>query len=365
MQPSQSTSRFEPISRSPFGRTPDGELVELFTLRNRSGLSVDITNYGARIVKVLAPGSNGKFENITLGYDSFNEYANSDPGYFGATIGRVANRIGSARFTINGDEFHLNANNGANCLHGGLKGFDKKVWSSSAGPDSIAFNYLSPDGEEGFPGNLRTSVIYQLTGANRLRIHFEYESDAATPVMLTNHSYWNLRGAGKGDILDQILAIRSSMYTPVNSDLIPTGSVAGVEGTPVDFRTPKTIGRDIKELLTAATDGYDHNFIIDSQSKDLHQCARMFDPGSGRVLDVSSTYMNMQFYSGGFMNGLEGSGGIYIKHAGGAFEPQICPPDSINNSNFDSPVIPSNQPQRGIIEFKFGTATYDTAFSDW
>lgn len=327
------------IQQSAFGTTRDGKNVELFTLTNANGLVARIMTYGALLTELHVPDKQGRLANIVLGFDNLPQYEAGHP-YFGATVGRVANRIAGACFALNGSEYNLAANNGPNSLHGGLKGFDKMVWAakpvnSPTGP-AVQFSYLSPDGEEGYPGNLSVTVTYLLSDANELRIDYQATTDQPTPVNLTNHSYFNLAGAGNGDILGHVLALNADHYTPVNAQLIPTGQIAPVAGTPLDFTQPTAIGQRIGQV----PGGYDHNFVLSKPvSSALTLAAMVREPGSGRVMEVHTTQPGVQLYTGNFLDGsIRGIGGVYPKHFGFCLETQHYP-DSVHHANFPSIIL--------------------------
>jgi len=345
------------ISQKPFGQTKDGTPVTLFTLRNIRGAEARISNYGGLLISLKVPDRNGKLGDVVLGYDTLAEYLKESP-YFGALVGRYGNRIAKGKFTLDGKEYTLAVNNGPNALHGGLKGFDKVVWTPTlvatpAGP-GLKLTHLSPDGEEGYPGNLSVAVVYTLTEDNALRVDYTAMTDKATVINLTQHSYFNL--AGKGDILSHIVMIPADKFTPVDSTLIPTGELRPVEGTPFDFRTPTAIGARINlddEQLKFGN-GYDHNFVINKSLGELGLMARVYEPVSGRVLEVLSTEPGLQFYSGNFLDGtITGKGGrVYKFRDGFCMEPQHYP-DSPNKPEFPPVVIKPGQSYRNTIVFKF------------
>jgi aldose 1-epimerase len=324
----------------------DGKPVFLYTLRNPAGMEVTITNYGGTVTTIKAPDRNKKFDDVVLGFDSLAGYTSKDnTGYFGAIIGRYANRIAHGTFTLDGKVYHIPTNEGANMLHGGNRGFDKRVWdakeiSSAPGP-GLELHYLSPDGEEGFPGNLHVTVRYTLGAQNDLRIDYTATTDKNTVLNLTNHSYWNLSGAGSGTILDDKLTLMADRFTPVDSTLIPTGAIDSVAGTPLDFRKATAIGARINddyEQLKLGK-GYDHNFVLNSGGGSLALAAKVEDPKSGRVLEVETTQPGIQFYSGNFLNGkTSGIGGPFNYRAALALETQHFP-DSPNHSNFPSTAL--------------------------
>lgn len=327
-----------PVSQRVFGRLPDGSEVSLFTLTNAQGMSAAVTTYGALLVSLCAPDREGRLGEITLGFDSLDGYLGKHP-YFGATVGRYANRIAGARFVLDGQEYALAANDGANHLHGGMVGFDHRLWEADPfeedGDCGVCFSRTSPDGEEGYPGNLQVTATYTLTDMDELRIDLEAMTDKATPINLTNHAYFNLRG--HGDVLGHQLTLAASRYTPVGPALIPTGKLAKVAGTPLDFTTPHAIG----ERIAAVPGGYDHNFVLDRKADgQLFAAAHVEEPETGRVLEVSTTEPGIQLYTGNFLDGtLAGRGGIaYARHAGFCLEPQKAP-DSPNQKSFPNCIL--------------------------
>ena len=344
-----------PINKKPFGTGPNGEEIDLYTLRNVRGVEVSITNYGGTITSIKAPDRNGVFGDIVLGYETLDEYV-KNPRYLGALIGRHANRIARGEFSLNGVEYQLAQNNGANHLHGGVKGFDKRVWKGSEIESGLHLEYFSPDGEENYPGNLNVAVDYSLSDANELRIGYHATTDKDTIVNLTNHSYFNL--AGHGTILDHELTLYSESFTPVSRDLIPTGEIWRVENTAMDFRTSHTIGSRIdepfEELMFAG--GYDFNFALRGQDGTLRWVGRLRDPGSGRVMETYTTQPGMQFYSGNFLDGsLIGKGGVaYEKYAGLCLETQHYP-DTPNHPNFPSTVLRPGERYHETTVYRFTT----------
>jgi aldose 1-epimerase len=313
------------VSESSFGRTSDGQEVKLFTLRNKNGMVAKIMTQGATVTELLAPDKQGNFTNVLLGAKDFETYAKGFGGS-AAVIGRFANRIKNASFKIDGQEYKLAANNGKNHIHGGRRGFASVNWEGKALPDknAVAFTYLSKEGEEGYPGNLKVTVTYTLTDKNELRLDYEAETDKATPINLTNHAYFNL--AGGGDVLDHMLWLAADRYTPADSELIPTGEIASVKGTPLDFTKPARVGERIHELRPGLN-GYDHNFVINNGGKDLVLAARVMEPKSGRFMEVRTTEPGVQLYTGN-----------HLKHAGLCLETQHYP-DSINQPQFPSPLL--------------------------
>jgi aldose 1-epimerase len=345
-----------PLSHQPFGKAKDGTPVDLFTLRNSHGVEAKISNYGGIVVSLKVPDRGGKMGDVVLGYDNLEGYLKETP-YFGALVGRYGNRIAKGKFTLNGQQYTLATNNGPNALHGGLKGFDKVVWEPKilATPSGTALelHYLSKDGEEGYPGNLSVTAVYTLTDDNALKLEYTATTDKDTVLNLTHHSYFNL--AGKGDILSHEVMIDADKFTPVDSMLIPTGELRSVEGTPLDFRKSTVIGarinQDDEQMKLGG--GYDHNFIINKPLGALGVCARVYDPSSGRVLEVSSTEPGMQFYTGNFLSGtIKGKGGwVYQKRNAFCMEPQHYP-DSPNHPEFPSAVLKAGQTFKSTIIYK-------------
>jgi len=316
----------------------DGKKVQLFTLTNKNGVQIYISNYGGTITKWLVPDKNGKQTNIVLGFDDFSGYL-AKPPYFGATIGRYGNRIANAKFKIDNNTYTLAANNGKNNLHGGNKGFDKVVWDVVQTGDtvpSLTLSYLSKDGEEGFPGNLKATVKFTLNDTNELRIEYDAETDKPTPVNLTNHSYFNLTGDAAKNILGHTLWIAAGKYTPVDTTLIPTGEQASVKGTPFDFTQPHQIG----ERIAQVPGGYDHNFILTQKDEVSGLAAWLQDSASGRKLEVYTTEPGLQFYSGNFLNGsIKNSQGQPIQqYAALCLETQHFP-NSPNEPSFPSTIL--------------------------
>jgi aldose 1-epimerase len=329
----------EKSTKISWGKTPGGESVELYTLKNAGGSEARIMNYGGTVVSLKVPDRSGALGDVVAGLDSFEEYLKPPP-YFGAIIGRYGNRIGKARFSLDGMEYMLARNNGENSLHGGLRGFDKRVWTANQlSPQSLELAYLSKDGEEGYPGNLSATVIYTLTNANELKIDYSATTDKDTVVNLTNHSYFNL--AGEGDILAHQVMINADRFTPVDKGLIPTGELKSVAGTPFDFRTAKAIGERIEQqdeqLMFGG--GYDHNFVLNRSGSGLESAAKVTDPKSGRVMEVLTTEPGLQFYSGNFLDGtLKGKGRTYTRRSALCMETQHFP-DSPNKTSFPSTVL--------------------------
>jgi aldose 1-epimerase len=344
-----------PVKHKPFGRLSDGTAVDIYTLTNAHGIEARIMTYGAILVSLRLPDRKGKLEDVVLGFDDLAGYLGTHP-YFGAIVGRYANRIAKGRFTLNGLTYALARNNNGNSLHGGLKGFDKVVWKAEpvrdAGAVGVKLTYLSKDMEEGYPGNLAVTVVYTLTDADELRISYEATTDKATPVNLTNHAYWNLAGQGQGDILGHELEIEADKYTAVDSaaNLIPTGRILGVKGTPFDFTSPHAIG----ERIAQVEGGYDHNFVLRSGGGKMALAARVIEPVSGRVLEISTDQPGIQLYSGNFLDGtVKGKGGVaYQKHCGFCLETQHFP-DSPNHPDFPSTILEPGKKYATVTVHKF------------
>ncbi|MFB0517353.1 MAG: aldose epimerase family protein [Candidatus Neomarinimicrobiota bacterium] len=347
------------ITRILFGHTPDGRPVDLFTLTNANGIEAKITNYGCIVVSLKVPDRNGQLNDVVLGYNTLEEYLQNNP-YFGSIVGRYGNRIARGRFVLDGVEYTLATNDGENHLHGGLKGFDKVLWqaeeiSSKDGP-ALKLTYLSGDGEEGYPGNLSVEMVYTLTNANELKIDYFATTDKKTIVNLTHHSYFNLAGAGEGDILGHEMMINADHFVPVGPGLIPTGEARSVEGTPLDFTSPTPIGARINEddEQLRVGGGYDHNWVLNNYDGSLRLAARVYEPATGRVLELHTTEPGMQFYSGNFLDGSNiGKGGkVYQYRSAIALEAQHYP-DSPNNPQFPSTVLEPGQEYRQTTVYKF------------
>jgi aldose 1-epimerase len=325
------------VEKSGFGQTVDGKAVTMYTCVNRNGLVLKMIDYGATVVAVETPDRNGKKVNITLSFPNLEGYLQPNEPYFGATVGRYANRIGNAQFTLDGATYKLPANDGPNSLHGGTQGFDKRMWNAVTVENDegvgVHFSRLSPDGEEGYPGNLQVDVVYLLTNQDELKIDYRAKTDKATPVNLTNHCYWNLGGAGSGSILNEVLMINADSYLPVDKGLIPTGKIAPVEGTPFDFLQPTPIGERIDQV----PGGYDHCFVLRNQSGELALAARVRDPESGRVMEISTTQPGIQFYTGNFLNESAATGG-FPQHGAFCLETQHFP-NSPNEPSFPSTIL--------------------------
>lgn len=344
-----------------YGTLPDGSTAFLYTLKNKNGMEAAITNYGGIVVSLTAPDSHGIMKDIVLGYDSLASYVENNP-YFGALIGRYGNRIGKGRFRLNGVEHKLATNNGENHLHGGLKGFDKVLWEvrepEGQPGKSLVLRYQSKDGEEGYPGNLSVRVVYALSDSNELKIDYEATTDKPTVINLTHHSYFNLAGAGHGDILGHELQIMADTFTPVDGGLIPTGKLQPVKGTPMDFTLPMSIGSriDAKDEQLQRGGGYDHNWVLSKPDGSFGLAARVSDPNSGRVMEVWTTEPGLQFYSGNFLDGSNiGKGGVSYKHRYGfCLETQHFP-DSPNKPSFPSTVLEPGKTYSSSTLYRFLT----------
>jgi aldose 1-epimerase len=345
------------IKVEPFGKTADGQAVDVATMTNGKGIEAKVITYGGIIISLKAPDRQGKPGDIVLGFDNLDGYLRGHP-YFGAIIGRYGNRIGAGKFVLDGVEYKLAVNNGPNHLHGGIKGFDKVVWkierAQAKGDEAILkLSYLSKDGEEGYPGNLRCAVTYTLTADNELKMRYEATTDKATVLNLTNHSYWNLAGQGNGDILGHDLMLNADRYTPVDEGLIPTGELKSVKGTPMDFTRPMAIGSRIKQVDIG---GYDHNFVLNGKAGKMQLCATVYEPTSGRVMEIRTTQPGVQFYTGNFLDGtLTGKDGkVYKKHYAFCLETQHFP-DSPNKPNFPSVVLRPGEKYETVTTHTFST----------
>jgi aldose 1-epimerase len=348
------------VSKSSFGSVPGAGTVDLFTLTNANGVEIRAMTYGAIITAVRVPDRAGRFADVVLGFDNLEGYLKDHP-YFGTVVGRYGNRIGGGRFTLNGQTYKLAQNNGPNHLHGGNKGFDKYVWKGEPLPDGrgVAFSRTSPDGEEGYPGNLAVRVTYTLTDKNELIVDYHATTDKATPVNLTQHSYFNLSGDPSTTILGHQLTIDADRYTPVDATLIPTGDLAPVQGTPFDFRKATAIGARIDqphEQLKFGR-GYDHNWVLNRKGSQPGFAARVVEPKTGRTLEVATTEPGVQFYTGNFLDGtIKGKGGqVYNQRAGLCLETQHFP-DSPNKPNFPSSILEPGKEYRTTTVFTFGVA---------
>jgi aldose 1-epimerase len=344
------------IQKSSFGKTKDGTEVSLYTCTNQNGLVLKVMTYGATVVSMETPDKSGKLANIQLGFPTLEGYLQRHP-YFGSTVGRYGNRIAKGKFKIDGKEFTLATNNGPNHLHGGLKGFDAVVWNAqevnTADSVGVKFTYKSKDGEESYPGNLDVTVVYSLTNKNEMKIDYTATTDKATVVNLTNHCYWNLGGAGSGDILKTQLTLTADKYLPIDTGSIPTGELAPVKGTAMDFTSPHAIGERIAVLKKEPhqTKGYDHCYVLRGQDGKLALAARAKDPASGRVMEVSTTEPAIQLYCGNFLDGSPGGNG-YKQHDAFCLETQHFP-DSPNQSKFPSTLLKPGGTYRSTTVHKF------------
>jgi aldose 1-epimerase len=349
------------MEKKPFGRIPDVQMIDLYTLTNAHGMQVGITNYGATVVSLNVPDRRGKIDDVALGYDSGDGYVGGK-AYFGATVGRYGNRIAHAKFTLHGTSYSLAKNDGENSLHGGKIGFNKKVWQArevtSQLGQSLEFSYVSVDGEEGYPGTVRVTVTFSVPkDRNALVIEYRATTDKDTVINLTNHTYFNLSGEGHGDVLKHELELDASQFTPVDETLIPTGEIRATKGTPLDFTKPFVIGARIgdSDPQLKVGRGYDHNWVLDRSGKEgLVEAAEVFDPQSGRVLQVYTTEPGVQFYSGNFLDGSEhGKGGkSYGRRSGFCLETQHFP-DSPNKPAFPTTELKPGREYRSTTEYRF------------
>ena len=350
------------VTKAIFGKTPDGRDVDIYTMTNPHGMEVRVITYGGIITSLRVFDRDGKLDDVALGFDNLEAYLKNPP-FFGAIIGRYGNRIGRGQFTLDGQTYKLAVNNGPNHLHGGIKGFDKVVWQAESfkreDTVGVVFTHTSPDGDEGYPGTLSLRVTYTLTPRNELEVDYEATTDKATPVNLTQHTYFNLAGHGSRDVLDHVVTLRASRYTPVDSSLIPSGGIATVEGTPFDFRMPTSIGARINanDVQIRYGNGYDHNFVIDRSGDGLVPAAHVMEPMTGRVLEVSTTEPGMQFYTGNFLDGtLKGKGGsVYQRRMGFCLETQHFP-DSPNKPSFPNTILRPGETYRSKTVFAFSVS---------
>lgn len=347
-----------PFKKEAFGKLADGRAVDIYTLTNRNGIEVRITNYGAAIVSLKVPDRAGKLEDVVLGYDGLDGYLANSP-YIGVVVGRYANRVARGRFSLNGVEYKLAVNNGENHLHGGIIGFDKVLWNASRAKTmngaALQLTYVSPDGEEGYPGKLSVRVVYTLTNLNEIKVDYHATTNKDTLVNLTQHSYFNLAGQGNGDILSHQLMINANTFTPTDAGSIPTGEIRPVKGTPFDFTTPMRIGERINnsyEQLVLGK-GYDHNFVLNGKNGTLRRAARASEPESGRVMEVWTTEPGVQLYTGNFLDGKIGKDGkAYNARYGFCLETQHYP-DSPNQPKFPTTVLRRGAAYRTTTVFKF------------
>ncbi len=340
------------ITEMAFGMLEEKAITE-YTITNPSGMQVSIINYGGTVTKLITPDKNKNMGDVILGFDSLGGYLQKNDPYFGSLVGRYANRIANAKFNVKGKTFPLAANDHGNSLHGGNKGYDKVVWSAAKlpGDSSLELTYLSKDGEEGYPGNLNVKVVYTLTGDNGIKIDYSATTDKTTPVNLTSHCYFNLSAGADSTILDHQLEIAADKYTPVNDVLIPTGEIATTKGTPMDFTTPKAIGRDILQVKG----GFDHNWVLNKNGNSLEKVAGLYEPNSGRYMEVLTTEPGLQFYSGNFLDGtLTGTknGQKYVQHGALCLEAQHYP-DSPNEPSFPNTLLKPGETYRQTTEYRF------------
>jgi aldose 1-epimerase len=353
------SSAADDVIRTPFGKTKEGDAVDIFTLQNSKGMKVRLITFGATIQSIEVPDNKGKMADVIVGFDTLEGFLTEHP-YFGGTIGRVCNRIGNAKFSLDGKEYSLAANNGPHSLHGGKKGFDRKNWTAESfintNDRGVRFTRTSPDGEEGYPGNVRLGVTFTLTNDNALRIEYDAITDKSTPINLTNHAYFNLAGSGNGTILDHQIMINATQQTATDETLIPTGKLAPVAGTPIDFTKYAKIGARIKEIKATPV-GYDHNYVLEASSKDLKAPAAVVrEPNSGRVMEVYTTEPGLQFYTGNFLDGtIKGKkGAVYNQYNGFCLESQHYP-DSVNKKEFPSTILKPGEKFSSTTTYKFLT----------
>lgn len=350
------------VTYKPYAKLSDGTPIDAYEMVNAHGIRAVVINYGATLTELHVPDKNGKTADIVLGFDDLAGYLQEGNPYFGCTIGRVANRVGNAMFTLDGKTYTLAANNGKHSLHGGMKGFDKVAWKpsgviSSLGTRSVSFFHTSKDGDEGYPGELKVLVTYELTDANELKISYEATTSKPTPINLTNHSYFNLAGHDAGNVLGHILYLKADRYTPSDESLLPTGEIKSVKGTPLNFTQPITIGSRIAELK-GEPGGYDHNYVLaNNKMRDPMLVGWVKEPQSGRMMEILTTEPGMQFYTGNFLDGsIKGKGGtVYKKHQGFCLEAQYFP-DSINKPKFPSSVLKPGETYRQTTIYRFPMA---------
>ncbi|MFP5042031.1 aldose epimerase family protein [Parasediminibacterium sp. JCM 36343] len=341
------------ITEKAFGKLDTSAITE-YTISNPSGMQVSIINYGGTVTKLITKDKAGKDGDVVLGYDSLSGFLQKGNPYFGALIGRYGNRIAKAKFSLDGKEYKLAVNNGANTLHGGLKGYDKVVWTATKlpGDSSLQLVYHSKDGEEGYPGNVDVTVVYSLSSANELKIDYKAKTDKATPINLTNHCYFNLSAGADSTINNHELMILAAQYTPVDTSLIPLGKILDVKGTPMDFTVPKLVGKD----LDSVQGGYDHNWVLTRTGKGLEKIATVYHAASGRLMEVYTTEPGIQFYSGNFLDGTltnTKGGAKYVKHAALCLETQHFP-DSPNEPSFPSTILKPGETYTHTTVYKFG-----------
>lgn len=345
------------VKKSRFGRTAEGKEVLIYTLVNSKGMGIEVSNYGATLISVTTPDKNGRFDDVVLGYDDVTDYIENE-GYFGATIGRNGNRIGKGVVMINGTSYQLDQNEKENNLHSGFSGFDKVVWNSEVSEDgkTVSFTHHSPNMDQGIPGSFDVMVSYTLTQEDEVKIHYQGRADQDTIANLTNHSYFNLAGHGSGDVLNHSVWLNADAFTVVDSESIPTGELRSVKGTPMDFTSPKKIGEEIgadyEQLLL--TGGYDHNYVLNSQDGEMIKCAEVTEEGSGRVMEVYTDCVGVQFYTGNFVGRRFGKDGvIYDKRSGFCLETQFYP-DHIHHEHFPTAVLKVGELYDTTTIYKFG-----------
>jgi len=347
-------------SPGPFGTTMDGQRVDQFVLTNTKGASVRLITYGARVTHLFVPDRSGHMGDVVLGFDTLDQYEQARP-YFGCVAGRVCNRIANGKFTLDGTTYLLALNNGPNHMHGGVQGYDKRIWNAKGfmtneGP-AVRFTLHDADGTEGYPGTVAVTVIYTLTEKNALKIQYLASTDKPTPLNLTNHCYFNLQDAGVGDVLGHIVKIYADQYTPVDATLIPTGEIAPVKGTPLDFTAATAIGARVKEM-PGTPPGYDHNMVLRTSTGTLAKAAEVYEPTTGRTMEVWTTQPAVHFYSGNALDGsLKGKyGAVYGAYHALCLETQHHP-DAVNHPNFPSIILKPGEPFRQVTEYRFSTTT--------
>ncbi|HTW93737.1 MAG TPA: aldose epimerase family protein [Tepidisphaeraceae bacterium] len=353
------TAPAAPIQTRPFGNAPDGSPITQYILTNNKGSYACIINYGAIVTNLFVPDKTGKLGDVVLGFDSVADYANAGP-FMGCIAGRYANRIANGMFTLDGETYALPLNAGMNTLHGGFKGYAKRVWDADAGvtPDgpTLRLSLLDPDGEEGFPGNVKVTVYYTMTNDNALKVQYFATTDKATPINLTHHSYFNLRADGNTDVLAYVCKIDADHYIPADASLIPTGQIAPVAGTPFDFTKAKFIGQDIKQC-PGTPPGYDHTMVLDKQPGEFSKAVDVYDPVSGRLLECWTTEPGVHFYTAAGLGAVKGKYGItYGPYRAFCLETQHFP-DSPNHPNFPNTILRPDEVYRQITEFKFSIPT--------
>jgi len=347
------------VEKSAFGSTADGKEIDLYTVTNANGLRMSVMTFGATVVSLEVPDRDGNMADILLGFDSAEKYMSEANPYFGATVGRYANRIGNGTFTLDGKEYQLATNDGDNHLHGGNVGYSKVRWNAEPVQTDdevgVKFTYVSKDGEENYPGTLTCTVVYTLTNNDEMKITYEAETDKATILNLTNHNYYNLAGQGVGDILGHELMLNAEKYTPVDDELITTGEIASVAGTPMDFTKPTAIGARVEQVGADPT-GYDHNYVLDSGGGKMAPAARVYEPSSGRVMEIFTTQPGIQFYSGNFLDGsITGKDGkVYKKYYGFCLETQHYP-DSPNKPDWPTTVLRPGEKYSEATVHRFST----------